>query len=604
MQVITIVGAVESVLRDNVAGLRLKCANRGLGAIRLYISLAKCGKKFTTHRKVGGSQNMHAELIDVEQLLSKNYFKPARVQRQYIWSVSECETFHNDLVEAYKLGNDNDYYLGPIILGTEESQEAVWVYDGQQRLTTLTIYLAALGQVTSGALQSETAGLSRLSVRGEIRPRIDLRTRGGALTRVVRSTRLGRSSVTNMPVDWRILNIEKMFLSRLNEISDLDRFARWVQRHVVLNALWAKNDNGLTLFDRANNRGVRLEWYELVKSVLNDALGPKFWAQPGKRVDHFWYEQERETKREFPDLISSTAFIRYGEFDSALALAGFEEEFDTNRNAEQLTDAGNDLFLKMTSYARTSARLSNHHQFGKIIRTESDLIEFQLLALEYTQWKALLMYAEERGVSGKSKLMFLKRLRKLAYTAHLLGWPMWRTRLKDMFGGYGLENLKSRIDANRTMDVDLLTFIPEQLAQARGVLSSSMTDKSTYRPLVRLWESEQAFKRGILDGNAHFLSHIEHILPQAPRGDWCRAFPDEDERAEMRNRLGNFCLLSKDANYQLGNNEWTSKRKVFSKVPKYFVGAMTASKQADWTPHVVENRTQEMAADLIHLLGL
>lgn len=547
---------------------------------------------------------MHATLIDVEQLLANNYFKPARVQRQYIWSESVCETFHNDLVEAYKTVGDDDYYLGPIILGTEETQDAVWVYDGQQRLTTLTIYFAALSQVTRGAVQSETAELSRLSVRGDIRPRIDLRTRGGALTRVVRNTRSGRNSVKNMPVDWRILNIEKMFLSRLNEISDLDGFARWVQHHVVLNALWAKNDNGLTLFDRANNRGVRLEWYELVKSLLNDALGPKFWAQPGKRVDQFWYEQERETKREFPDLISSTAFIRYGEFDSALALAGFEEEFDTSLNPEQLTDAGNDLFLKMTSYARTSARLSNHLQFGKTIRTESDLIEFQLLALEYPHWKSLLMYAEERGISGKNKLMFLKRLRKLAYTAHLLGWPMWRTRLKDMFGGYGLENLKSRINSNRTMDVDLLTFIPEQLAQARGVLSSSMTDKSTYRPLVRLWESEQAFKRGVLDGNAHFFSHVEHILPQAPRGDWCRAFPDEDERAEMRNKLGNFCLLSKEANYQVSNNEWASKRKVFSKAPKCFIGALTAAKQPDWTPLVIKGRTQEIASSISQLLGL
>ena len=65
MQVITIVGAVESVLRDNVAGLRLKCANRGLGAIRLYISLAKCGKKFTTHRKVGCPSPLNLGQIDL-----------------------------------------------------------------------------------------------------------------------------------------------------------------------------------------------------------------------------------------------------------------------------------------------------------------------------------------------------------------------------------------------------------------------------------------------------------------------------------------------------------------------------------------------------------
>lgn len=546
---------------------------------------------------------MRAALVDVRQLLSGHFFKPARVQRQYIWTVSECETFHNDLVEAYEAASGFDYYLGPIILATEDDAKAVWVYDGQQRITTLTIYFAALAQVTNGVVQSETANLSRLYIDGATRPRIDLRTRGGALTRVVRNTHVGRNRIDNMPVDWRILNIEKMFLSRLDELVDKEGFAAWVQRHVVLNVLWASNENGLTLFDRANNRGVRLEWYELVKSVLNDALGPKFQAQPRKKVDEFWYETERETKKEFHDLISSIAFIRYGEFDSASALAGFEDEFNTGTNTEALNDAGRDLFQRMASYRTIAARLNDHYKFGNRIRNEADLIEFQLLALEYPHWKALLMHAEERGMNDKSRLKFLKRLRALSYRAHLLGWPSWSTRLRDMFG-FALQNLRNRLDANQSIDVDLLDFIPEQLAQARGALSSSMTDRSTYRPLVKLWESEVAFRRNALDGNAHFFAHVEHILPQAPRDDWCRAFPDENERVELRNKLGNFCLLSKEDNYKLGNDEWAKKRGIYRKTPKCFAGAQLASKQSEWTPHVIRERTKNMATDISNLLEL
>lgn len=544
---------------------------------------------------------MRAELASVGDLLSRHYFKPARVQRQYIWTEAECETFHNDLVDAYEAARDSDYYLGPIILATEDKQQAVWVYDGQQRLTTLTIYFAAIAQATTGRAQSETANLSRVTVNGQLRPRIDLRTRGGALTRVIRNTKSGRASVANMPVDWRILNIEKMFLSRLKELIDLDHFAEWVQRHVMLNALWADNANGLTLFDRANNRGVRLEWYELVKSVLTDALGASFQAQRGKTVDQFWYETERETKREFQDLISSTAFIRYGEFDSAPALAGFEDEFNAQLEPEVISSAGDDLFAKLDAYRKTSLRLNNHYKYGTRIRNEADLIEFQLLALEFPHWKALLMFADQCGVSGKDRLFFLRRLRSLAYTAHLLGWPAWRTRLKDMFG-YALENLKNRINSNQPIDIDLLTFIPEQLAQARGVLSSSVTDESTYRPLVKLWEAEQAFKRTSLDGNAHYLAHVEHVLPRAPRGDWCIAFPNEDERAEMRNKLGNFCLLSKDDNYKLGNDSWAPKRTLYRKVPKHYVGAHEVARQKTWTPQTVRNRTREMTGDISRLL--
>lgn len=547
---------------------------------------------------------MFSKLVAVERFLSSHSFVPARVQRQYIWTEKECETFHNDLIEAFKSGPDDDYYLGPMILATEGSKEVVQVYDGQQRITTLTIYLASIAQVSSSPIQNECLGLSRVTNRaGEVRPRIDLKTRGGALTRVVRNTKVGRNTTRNMPVDWRILDIEKMFLARLREVRDLDAFARWLQRHVMLNVLWAENEKGLTLFDRANNRGVRLQWYELAKSVITEALGSSFQAQPQKNVAQFWYETERETKYEFPDLISSTSFIRYGEFDSAPALAALEDEFSDQLEAEHLSVAGRDFFSKMAAYRKTSERFSNHHKYGSRVRSESDLIEFQLLSLEFPHWKPLLMFAEERGVKDRAKLALLKKLRNLSFRAHLLGWPSWRTRLKDMFG-FALQNLKNRIAANKTIDVELLDFIPEQLAQARGVLSSTITDPSTYRPLVKLWESELAFKRGALDGNAHFLAHVEHILPQAPRGDWCIAFQDEDERAELRNKLGNFCLLSKDANYQLGNDQWVQKRKLYRKVPKCFVGAHNAANHSAWSPEVVRTRTQQMASEIGQIIGL
>ena len=144
------------------------------------------------------SLSMFAQLIDIEWLLSRHYFKPASVQRQYIWGVSQCETFHNDLLEAYGAGSDQQYYLGPVILAKDEKKDIVWVYDGQQRLTTLTIYMAALSQFASDDIQRKTSDLSKVRIDSGSRARIDLRTRGGALTRVVNGTHT-RSSSLNMP---------------------------------------------------------------------------------------------------------------------------------------------------------------------------------------------------------------------------------------------------------------------------------------------------------------------------------------------------------------------------------------------------------------------
>ncbi len=546
---------------------------------------------------------MFSQLISVRRLFSHSSFKPAKVQRQYVWDVQECERFHNDLEEAFGASKSEDYYLGPMIMADALDDDAVWVYDGQQRLTTLTIYLSALSQVCDGAEQSRTAALSQVLKKDEVRPRIDLRTRGGALTRVVRGVRQFRSDPRNMPVDWRIYSIEKMFLERLKRMPAVNEFARWVQSHILLNVLWARDESGLVLFDRANNRGVHLAWYELAKSVISEAAGEDFKVRGQKTFDELWYETERGAKHEFPDLIAATAFIRYGEIDPSLALTGFEDEFDAREDDDTRFAAIRDLSEKLEAHALTSARLQTLRDTRAGVERRSDLIRLQLLFLGYPHWKSLLMCAEERVMQGPEEIKFLERLRRVSYVAHLLGWPLWPKRLDDMFRR-ALGEFQAGWDQGTGIGADLLVFTSEQRSQARGALVGSITDDAFYRPLIKLWESEQAYKCGALDSSAVFLAQVEHILPRAPRGEWCRAFADEEERADLKNKLGNLCLLHRDDNQRAGHLEWRVKRDIYKAVPPAYVGAHEVATEGNWSPSLVKARTRRIADGLSSLLAI
>jgi uncharacterized protein with ParB-like and HNH nuclease domain len=81
------------------------------------------------------------ESIDrsIEQLLAMGYFKIPRFQRPYSWERIEVEEFWADtIVDA-----ESDYFIGSIVLF--KYQEGVFgVVDGQQRLTTITMFLCAL----------------------------------------------------------------------------------------------------------------------------------------------------------------------------------------------------------------------------------------------------------------------------------------------------------------------------------------------------------------------------------------------------------------------------------------------------------------------------
>ena len=546
---------------------------------------------------------MFSQLISVGRLFSSHAFVPARVQRQYVWDASQCELFHNDLKDAFEKDPNASYYLGPIILAEDDSSERIWVYDGQQRLTTLTIYFAALSQCSQGIIQRRTAALSKVQVGEEFRPRIDLQTRGGALTRIARQTNRTPNSRQNMPVDWRIYENERLFIKEFRDYPRLPDFAVWLQKHVLLNVLWARNEAGLTLFDRANNRGIRLHWYELVKSVITDGLGADFSPQPGKKINEFWYETERETEREFPDLIANAAFIRYARMDAAGALAGFEDDFASERGSEAIAETGRQLFGQMKSWRQTSMKLLKTRQYQNLVTTEVDLIRLQLLFLRYSHWKSLLMCAEENPMSAQDHVCFLRELRRTAFIVHLLRWPSRPQTLEDMFGK-ALDRLRANIRSGQPPATPFFTFSEQQLARARGELNSSMTDDIHYGPLVKLGESQQAFDNAPLDGHAHFFAQVEHILPRAAGEGWNSAFPDENERAELKNRLGNLCLLSKEDNFRASNYSWAVKQEIYRASAACFTGAREVAHNQEWTPGLISSRTSAIADRIITLLSL
>ncbi|WP_394265446.1 DUF262 domain-containing protein [Bergeyella zoohelcum] len=63
-------------------------------------------------------------------------------QRAYSWEEKQLSTFFSDLLEQIE-GNSN-YFYGNILLETIKQDEIFDVIDGQQRLTTLSIFIRAM----------------------------------------------------------------------------------------------------------------------------------------------------------------------------------------------------------------------------------------------------------------------------------------------------------------------------------------------------------------------------------------------------------------------------------------------------------------------------
>jgi len=100
----------------------------------------------------------------VGQLLGTGYFKIPRFQRPYSWEKNEVEDFWTDTI----VRSEPDYFIGSIVL-FRYSDNLFGLVDGQQRLTTATMFLCYLRNLLSENGYAEQAkGLHQLIERPDI----------------------------------------------------------------------------------------------------------------------------------------------------------------------------------------------------------------------------------------------------------------------------------------------------------------------------------------------------------------------------------------------------------------------------------------------------
>src|SRR5579864_8577387 len=94
--------------------------------------------------------NIRGSEYPLKKIFSDDFvFTIPRYKRAYAWTTDQSEELFQDLLRAmdsYEKSIDDlpPYFLGSIVLIKEDDEPDAQVIDGQQRLTTLTMLLAAL----------------------------------------------------------------------------------------------------------------------------------------------------------------------------------------------------------------------------------------------------------------------------------------------------------------------------------------------------------------------------------------------------------------------------------------------------------------------------
>lgn len=194
-------------------------------------------------------------------------------QRAYAWKEREWSTFLNDLKEQI-LGNSN-YFFGNILLETIEQDRKFDVIDGQQRLTTLTIFIRSLTNV----LQERITNGEAIDVSISEKETTFLKNGGVIKLRPVEYDRPCYDSLiienkeqfeTASPSQENIRDAKAWFIKELRKVPTLDilKILEKIETTAVTSIEFEGKKDAALMFELQNNRGKDLTNMERLKSYF------------------------------------------------------------------------------------------------------------------------------------------------------------------------------------------------------------------------------------------------------------------------------------------------------------------------------------------------
>lgn len=269
--------------------------------------------------------NIDPSKLSVSQLFdpdSKAVFEIPKYQREYTWGTREWEALFDDLIE-----NDDGYFLGSIICISTHStpvKQKFEVTDGQQRLTTLSLFLVALYSTLSRykELLNDDQQLDILQLKRKIvlkNTQSDIRVipqtqgsnRDDYLGLLAELKIIAPHSKPNFAGLRRINKAYNYFLKRINatieesadKVASLFRIIDKVNSAILVMIVVPSHSDAYTLFESLNNRGTPLTSIDLIKNLLlarldlsgNSELDYYFtrWTEILSNLGDEYSEQER-----------------------------------------------------------------------------------------------------------------------------------------------------------------------------------------------------------------------------------------------------------------------------------------------------------------------
>ncbi len=545
---------------------------------------------------------LEAKEQPVAKIFSDDYvFSIPDYQRPYSWTTEQAQDLLEDL-RGYIKANPGEvsdkpsYFLGSIVLIKSTSPEAD-VVDGQQRLTTLTLLLAAIRANVDAGLRGEIT--KYLYEKGNTftgtkdRFRLTLRKRDAEFFQRYVQREAGFEQLLLLAAiesdsQKNLRDNAAYFQKELQKISESARIELGqfiLQRCYLVTVSTPDQASAYRIFSVLNSRGLDLAATDILKAKIIGGIP----EQQRVAYTEKWENAEEDLGREdFNALFGHVRTVYSKTKAKESLLKEFDQYVPKHNEPVQFID---DVLLPMANaFADISAS-------SYAAPTHADQVNEHLRwlnRLEFNDWvpPTLVFFANHRHDASKLT-SFLSDLERLAYFMLVTSASVYE-RI-DRFAKVTRE-IESASDLH--VEASALQLSPIEQFEFYSMLDGPLYDALSTKartPVVLRLDSI------VSDGTAsyqHDVVTIEHVLPQNPKtgSDWERWFPDPTTRTSWVHRVGNLALLSRKKNSQALNWDFDRKKSSYFRRSNVTPFALTTQviDHDEWTIEIVEARQRDL----------
>jgi hypothetical protein len=523
-------------------------------------------------------------------------------QREYSWEKEHIDELFSDLANAIA-SHKATYFLGTIVLtrGTSDIPE---VSDGQQRLATTSILLAAIRDYFKAVKDYKRKD----SIEHEFLKTTDLETTETVpkLSLNVDDNEFFRKHIIDGDKNVapskeshkRIELAAKLAAEHIHGIIDpfkkddlkVQRLLEWVKflregaEVVVLQV--PDHLNAFVMFETLNDRGLKASQADLIKNHLLRLCGPAKMKQGQQK----WAEMLGILESLGQDEITISYLHHLLILKTGPTTA--REIFDKVRKLVDSQTRSLEFLEELAESANDYAALFNpeHRKWNEYgTSTRKHLVTIQR-DLRVEQIRPLL-FAIVRHFAIKEA----KEAIRLAV--------FWSVRFL-MAGGRG--GLLDRNYAQRAEEIAsgktktanalktaLADILPSDALFETAVAEARISQIFLARYLLRGLEmkAKKDPEPENIPNDEENVINLEHILPEHPNGNWNHI--DSDTAALMYKRLGNMVLLQAKKNALIGNSAFSEKRKHLK--DSAFLLTSEVAKCSEWGAKEIKDRQSRLA---------